>query len=166
MRKSALKNLQIYAVESFDRDDRLIFALRVDDILARDPEFDVDELLIYRNQRDELWTQKIRNRDGEVIEGVHPGYISLGEAMLAVYGTDIASAGRHEVTVRALADLYEDIDFYVDEYAEAIRGLIDIEEVAEVVRNDELREEEEAADYKRRVEEARRRVDGDKPSTD
>lgn len=165
MRKSVLKNLQIYVAESFDR-DRLVFALRVDDILARDPEFEVDELLIYRNQRDDLWTQEVRNRDGEIVEGVHPGYISLGEAMLAVYGTDIASAGRHEVTVRALTDLYEDIDFYVDEYADAIRGLIDIEEVAEEVRKDQLREEEEAAERKRQIEEARRRVDGDESSSE
>ena len=165
MRKSVLKNLQIYVAESFDRDDRLVFALRVDDILARDPEFDVDELLIYRKQRDDLWTQEVRNRDGEIIEGVHPGYISLGDAMLAVYGTEIASAGRHEVTVRALTDLYEDVDFYIDEYAEAIRGLINIEEVADGVRKDQKRDEEKAAEHKRRIDEARRRVDGDKSSS-
>lgn len=159
MRKSVLKNLQIYVAESFDR-DRLVFALRVDDILDRDPGFEVDELLIYRKQRDDLWTQEVRNRDGVIIEGVHPGYISLGDAMLAVYGTEIASAGRHEVVVRALTDLYEDVDFYIDEYADAIRGLIDIDEVAEEVRKDEERVAEEEAERKRRIEEARRRVDG------
>lgn len=161
MRKSALRNLQIYVAESFDREDRLVFALRVDDILKRDPDFEVDELLIFRKKRDDLWTQEVRNRDGEIVEGVRPGYISLGEAMLAAYGVDIASAGRHEVTVRALTDLYEDVDFYIGEYADAVRGLVDIPEVAEEVEKDIRRKESEATETKRLIAEARRRVDGE-----
>lgn len=165
MRKSALRNLQIYVAESFDR-DRLVFALRVDDILDRDPDFEVDELLIFRKQRDDLWTQEVRNRDGVVVDGVRPGYVSLGEAMLSAYGVDIASAGRHEVTVRALTDLYEDVDFYIGEYADAVRELINIPEVAEEVAKDEEREAQELEQRKRRIEEARRRVDGDGSSDD
>lgn len=164
MRKSALRNLQIYVAESFDREDRLVFALRVDDILKRDPDFEVDELLIFRKKRDDLWTQEVRNREGKIVEGVRPGYISLGEAMLAAYGVDIASAGRHEVTVRALTDLYEDADFYIGEYADAVRDLVNIPEVAEEVERDVQRREAEVAEKNQLIAEARRRVDGDSQS--
>lgn len=160
MRKSELQNLQIYVTESFDR-NRAILALRLDDILDKDPEFEIDELLVFRNRRDDLWTQDVRNKDGVLVEGVRPGYVAVSDMLLAVCGKNVASVGRQEVLVRALTDLYEDVDFYVGEYAEVVRRLGDIPEVAEQVRADEERKREEAEQRARAIEEARRRVDGE-----
>lgn len=160
MRKSELQNLQIYVTESFDR-DRAILALRLDDILDKDPDFEVDELLVYRKQRDDLWTQDVRDKDGVLVEGVRPGYVAVSDMLLAVYEKNVASVGRQEVLVRVLTDLYEDADFYIDEYAEVARRLVDIPEVAQQVRADEERKREEAERRTIAIEEARRRVDGE-----
>lgn len=160
MRKSALRDVPVYAAESLDR-DRLLFALRVDDILQRDPDFDLDELLIYRNKRDDLWTQEIRDKNGNTVEGVVPGYVSIGDMLLGIYGTNVAQAGRHDVIIRAFADLYWDKDSYIDDVAEVIDGLADIDEVASAIEADIAEEKEKQDQRREKIEEARRRIDGD-----
>lgn len=123
MHKRALVNQSLYAVESLDR-DRVLLAVRVKDIVEKDPEFTVDEFLEMRVAPDDIWSYSLKERDENdvlrEVEGV-PGYVGFGETLLLVLKENIINVGRaHEHVLTALQDLATDYDQFNAEYQKYI----------------------------------------------